>query len=66
MDRTVVADRLVKLRGNKTQKEVANAIGVSQSAYAMYESGSRIPSDDVKVRIAKYFNRTVQTIFFAE
>lgn len=30
----------------------------------MYETGKRIPSDDVKVRIAKYYDTTVQEIFF--
>lgn len=66
MDNTIIAERLVKLRGNKTQKEVAEAVGIAQSTYAMYESGQRIPSDNVKIRLAKYFKRTVQTIFFAE
>lgn len=64
MDKTVIAERLIKLRGNKTQNEVAEAVGVAQSTYSMYESGQRIPSDDVKIRIAKYFKKTVQSIFF--
>ena len=64
MDKTIIAERLIKLRGNKTQKEVAEAVGVAQSTYSMYESGQRIPSDDVKIRIAKYFKKTVQSIFF--
>ena len=64
MNKLVIAERLIKLRGNKTQKEVAEAIGVAQSTYAMYETGQRMPSDEVKVRIAKYFKKTVQAIFF--
>lgn len=64
MNKLVIAERLIKLRGNKTQKEVAEAIGVAQSTYAMYEIGQRMPSDEVKVRIAKYFKKTVQAIFF--
>lgn len=64
MNKLVIAERLIKLRGNKTQKEVAEAIGVAQSTYAMYELGQRMPSDEVKVRIAKYFKKTVQAIFF--
>ena len=64
MDKTIIAERLIKLRGNKTQNEVAEAVGVAQSTYSMYESGQRIPSDDVKIRIAKYFKKTVQSIFF--
>ena len=64
MDNTLIAERLIKLRGSKTQKEVAEAVGVAQSTYAMYESGQRTPSDEVKIRIAKYFKKTVQSIFF--
>ena len=64
MDKTIIAERLIKLRGNKTQKEVAEAVGVAQSTYAMYELAQRIPSDDVKIRISKYFKKTVQSIFF--
>lgn len=64
MDAMKIAEKLVKLRGDKTQKEIAEAIGVAQSTYAMYEIGQRIPSDEVKIRIAKYFKKTVQFIFF--
>lgn len=64
MDEKVIAERLKELRGSETQKETAAAIGVAQSTYAMYETGQRIPSDDKKIRIAKYHNKTVQEIFF--
>lgn len=66
VDNEVIAKRLKKLRGNKTQKEVANACNISVSALAMYETGQRIPRDEVKVKLANYFHRTVQTIFFAQ
>lgn len=66
VDNEVIAQRLKKLRGNKTQKEVANACNISVSALAMYETGQRIPRDEVKVKLANYFHRTVQTIFFAQ
>ena len=48
MDRDKIAKKLVELRGSRTQKEVADAIGVCQSTYAMYESGQRMPSDEKK------------------
>lgn len=59
-----IAKKLIKLRGKRTQAEVAKAIGVSVSAICMYESGDRIPRDEVKVRIAKYYGKTVGEIFF--
>lgn len=66
MDRAKIAERLIKLRGKRTQAEVAKAIDVSQSAYCMYETGERVPRDEIKIRIAKYYGRTVNTIFYAD
>ena len=66
MDAQKIADRLIKLRGNRTQAEVAEALGISQSAYSMYENGERIPRDEIKKRIAQFYKRSVNTIFFAD
>ena len=66
LDAQKIADRLIKLRGSRTQAEVAQAIGVTPSAYSMYENGDRIPRDEIKKRIAEYYKRTVNTIFFAD
>lgn len=59
-----IAQKLVELRGEKTQAEVAKAIGVSTSAICMYENGERVPRDEVKCKIANYYHRTVGEIFF--
>ena len=66
MDRNIIGERLRSLRKKKrkTATEVAEACGISQSALTMYENGERIPRDEVKIRLAKYYGRTVQTIFF--
>lgn len=64
MDKKIVAERLIMLRGERTQKEIADAIGVAQSTYAMYESAQRMPSDEKKKRIAEYHKKSVQSIFF--
>ena len=64
MSQTTIGQRLIKLRGSKTQEEVANAIGVSLSAIGMYERGERAPRDEIKIKIAKYYDTTVQSIFF--
>lgn len=53
-----------KKRG-ETQEQVAAAVGISSSAYNAYETGQRTPRDDVKARIAKHYNRTVQFLFFS-
>lgn len=65
VDLDVIAERLIELRGSRSREEVANAIGVSVSALGMYEQGRRMPRDEIKVKFAKYYKKTVQSIFFA-
>lgn len=59
-----VAERLIKARGSKKREEVAAAIGVSLSAITMYENGERVPRDETKIKLAEYYNKTVQELFF--
>ncbi len=61
---TGYGDKLRALRGDKSADDVAKAIGISVSAIGMYEREERIPRDDIKIRLAKYFGTTVQNIFF--
>ncbi len=67
MDNMVIAERLRSLRTkiNKSQAEVAKACGLTASAYANYENGIRIPKDIHKAALAKYFNTTVDALFFS-
>lgn len=64
IDRKTVGDRLRALRGDSPREAVAIACGVTASAISMYETGSRMPSDAIKVKLAEYFGKTVQEIFF--
>lgn len=64
MDRQAIARRLVALRGNRSQEEASKAMGVSKSALSMYETGQRIPRDEIKVKIAAYYGKSIQSIFF--
>lgn len=66
MDKTAIGRRLRDLRGDKTQTEVSRDLGISASALTMYEAGNRIPRDEIKVMIAKYYGKSVEDIFFAE
>ena len=63
-DRKSIGSKLVILRGNRSQKEVADSIGISVSALSMYETNNRVPRDSVKIRLADYSNVTVQELFF--
>ena len=55
---------LRKLRGNRTQEEIARNIGITKSSWAMYEREERVPRDEIKIQITRYFGVTVQDIFF--
>ena len=61
-----ISEKLIQLRGNKSQEMVAREIGISTSALSMYETANRIPKDEIKIKIANYYNTTVQSIFFEE
>lgn len=64
MNSKKIGQLLFVLRGTKTQREVAKALGISDSAVRQYESGNRVPMDEIKIRIAAYYDKTVQEIFF--
>lgn len=57
--------RLVQLRGKKSQSEVAAVIGISTSALGMYEKEQRSPRDEIKIKLADYYQTTVGDLFFA-
>lgn len=67
MNSKKIALNLHNLRYSKqmNQDEMAELIGVSRSTVAMYETGKRIPNDEVKIRIAKAFDTSVESIFFS-
>lgn len=56
-------EKLIELRGNRTQEEVAKALGVSVSALSMYEQGNRIPRDEIKIRMAEYYGISLESLF---
>lgn len=65
MDKLKIAERLRELRGDKSQREVAEAVGTTAMAISLYESGERVPRDEIKIRLAKYYKTTVDALFYA-
>lgn len=65
MNPKIIGEKLVKLRGNKTQEEVAKSLKISVSALSMYERGERIPRDNIKIRISEYYKKPIHRIFFS-
>lgn len=66
MDYKKVGARLKALREDKglSQEGIARVFNISTSSWTKYEQGIRTPSDEMKIEIAKFFETTVQAIFF--
>ena len=61
-----IGERLRNLRGSRPQREIADAIGVTPMAISSYERGDRVPNDEMKIALARYFDTSVEALFFAE
>jgi len=66
MDPKIIGERLRKARGDRTIREVTKHCGISYSALSMYETGQRIPKDSIKIKLANYYNTSVEALFFAQ
>lgn len=58
--------RAMRLSRGMTQDELADAIGMSASAVAMYEAGRRRPKDDAAEALADTFNVPKWSIYYRE
>lgn len=60
--------RLKELRKSKSlnQSQVANAIGISQRTYSNYEIGTREPDINTIIKLADYFNVTIDYLLCHE
>lgn len=57
MDKVFIDNlKAARIAANKTQKDVADAIGVAKSTYSQYETGKREPGIIGIKKIAKYLN----------
>lgn len=66
MNKDEIAEKLRELRGFKPRRIVAQETGISESALANYESGKRVPTDQAKVILARYYKIPVGSLFFEE
>ncbi len=65
MNVIATGEALKRLRGEKSREEVAFANKISVSALAMYESGKRMPRDEIKMALANYYGVSIESLFFA-
>ena len=60
-----IGNLLRKLRGIRTAVGLAGELGISPSTYRSYEYGQRHVPDSMKIRIAAYYGKSVEEIFYA-
>ncbi len=54
-----LGERLKKLRGKKTQQEVADHIEISRARYSHYENGRSEPDTDILRKLSNYYGVSV-------
>ena len=58
-DKQLAKINLIGLRGDRTQEYIAKHTGLTQQAYRNYESGERQAKYAILIRLADYFNVTL-------
>lgn len=61
-----IGDRLRALRNTRTIAQVAEETGLKVSAISNYEQGLRVPRDNAKCVLAKYYGVDIGSLFFDE
>lgn len=65
---TIIGERIKELREKLgfTCEEFCENVGISRSALSMYETGQRIPRDEIKLKIARCLGVSIEFLFFTE
>lgn len=66
LDSKKISEKLgnLRLKKNVSQSQVAESLGITKAAVNQYESGQRIPSDEVKIKLSNYYGVSVQDLFY--
>ena len=66
LDSKKISEKLgnLRLKKNVSQSQVAESLGITKAAVSKYESGQRIPSDEVKIKLSNYYGVSVQDLFY--
>lgn len=64
LDASLIGKKLRKLRGDTPLNIVSQRTGLGATAISNYENGIRIPRDEAKVALAKYYRKTIDELFF--
>ena len=66
MNNQETTTKLKALRGDRSAREVADAIGITEATLLAYERGDQAPRAEVKIRIARLYDVPVDAIFNSE
>ena len=61
-----VGARLKAARGDIPRAQVCHDLNIGSSTLAMYETNQRVPRDEIKKRLAKYYGVSIEALFYTE
>ncbi len=64
MTRNNFREGLIKIRGNRSRKEVSTKLGITPQMLGAIERGDRNPSMDLSINIASYYKLTLDEFIF--
>lgn len=66
LDAKVIGGRIKKLREdmNMSRNQLCKDADISMSALTMYETGQRVPRDEVKLRLSRCLNTSLEGLFY--
>lgn len=53
-----------RFENDKTQKDVAIMLDISESSVAMYETNERVPRDGLKIKFSEIMEESIENLFF--
>lgn len=59
-----MGEKLKKIRGDRTLKDVSEATGIKISTLSNYENDYRTPKDNNKKILCKFYEESIEKIFF--
>ena len=64
-DRTAERLKALRIGSGESVEALAKALGVSHVSISYYEKGIRRPSDEIKVKYAKHFGKSIEFLFYS-
>ena len=56
-------NRCKELRGNRSQQEIANFLGMTQQGYSNIEKSNKPPKMETCIKLSKLFDKPINYIF---